>query len=220
MHYIKQYILDKLIFAEYLRNRDMRPPNVESNLYQYHLKELQKEGYVKKTELGYTLSKKGLKYASQHSTYLKKLRPQPTVLTIVFVENAQGQVLIRTKQRQPFIGTQTLLMGKMHLNETVIEQARREFIEKTDPFEGVNDLEFNQFATAHIVITQADCVITDYIALLVRVLVPDAVTAPNAVFMDPASAIGSLTPGIRELLDMYCNGDTFAEFLVAIDEPG
>lgn len=220
MHYIKQFILDKLIFAEYLRNRDMRPPNVESNLYQYHLKELQKEGYVKKTEQGYTLSKKGLKYASQHSTVLKKLRPQPTVLTIVFVENAQGQVLIRTKQRQPFIGTQTLLMGKMHLNETVIEQARREFIEKTHPFDGVDDLQFNQFATAHIVITQADCVITDYIALLVRVLVPDDVTAPNAVFMDPVIAIDSLTPGIRELLDMYCNGDTFAEFLVAIDEPG
>lgn len=64
MHYIKQYILDKLVFAEYLRNRDMRPPGVESNLYQYHLKELLKDGYIKKLETGYTLSKKGLQYAS------------------------------------------------------------------------------------------------------------------------------------------------------------
>lgn len=217
MHYIKQYILDKLVFAEYLRNRDMRPPRVESNLYQYHLKELQKEGYVKKTDMGYTLSKKGLQYASQHSTVLKKLRPQPTVLTIVFVENENGELLIRTKQRQPFIGTQTLIMGKMHLNETVLEQARREFTEKTDTFDGADNLVFTQFATAHISITQADCVITDYIALLVKVRVPHTLTAPRASFMDPASDITSFTPGIRELLAMYCNGDTFGEFLLTIE---
>ena len=218
MHYIKQYILDKLVFAEYLRNRDMRPPGVESNLYQYHLKELLKDGYIKKLETGYTLSKKGLQYASQHSTVLKKVRPQPTVLTIVFAENAKGQVLIRTKQRQPFIGTRALPLGKMHLHETVIEQARREFVEKTYAFEGVDDLIFSHFATAHIVVSQSDCIITDYIGLLVRVRVPDIVTAPHASFMDPAGAIDSLTPGMQELLTMYCNGDTFAEFLIDMDE--
>jgi glucan-binding YG repeat protein len=219
MHYIKQHILDKLVFAEYLRNRDMRPPKVESNLYQYHLKELQKDGYVKKEEAGYTLSMKGLHYAGQHSTLLKKLRPQPTVMTIVFAENAKGEVLIRTKQRQPFIGMRTLLMGKMHLNETVLDQAQREYIEKTDPITPTATLVFSQFATVHMVITDGDYVITDYIGILVRVRVPDDTTAPNTAFIDPSSTIEALAPGVRELLDMYCNGDTFGEFSINMDKP-
>jgi len=215
MHYIQQYILDTLVFSEFLRNRDMRPPRVESNLYQYHLKELQKDGYIKKQDGLYTLSKKGLKYAGSHSTTLKKPRQQPTVLAITFIEDGAGNILIRTKQRQPFIGMKSLFMGKMHLDETVIETSQREFTEKTGG--KPEGLRFEQFATAHVVVRQEDCIISDYIGLLVRVVVPtDAPTGPDAMFMDPSTDILSLSPGIRQLLDMYANGDTFGEHLIEI----
>ncbi len=213
MHYIQQYILDKLVFSKFLRNRDMRPPRVESNLYQYHLKELQKDGYIKKIDGLYTLSKKGLKYAGSHSTTLKKPRQQPTVLAVTFIEDPSGNVLVRTKQRQPFIGMQSLFMGKMHLDETVVDTARREFVEKTGG--AADGLCFEQFATAHIVIKQEDCIISDFIGLLVLVQVAaDTPTGPDATFTNPASDIPNLSPGIRQLLDMYTNGDSFGEYTI------
>ena len=60
MHYIQTHILDQLIHTQVLRNRDMRPANIESNLYQYHLLQLQKLGFVEKIENGYTLTGPGL----------------------------------------------------------------------------------------------------------------------------------------------------------------
>jgi hypothetical protein len=210
MHHIQQYILDKLIFAEFLRNRDMRPPHVESNLYQYHLLQLKKDGYIKKQDSLYTLSKKGLKYAGSHSTTLKKPRPQPTVLVVVLVVNKAGKVLIRTKQRQPFIGMKSLFMGKMHINETAVDAAKREFCEKVR--NDADGLDFEYIGTTHMVIRQKDCVVSDYIGIITKVIVENNFSyMTEAVFCDPAGHINGLSPGIRQILDMYSSRLGFIE---------
>lgn len=130
MHYIQKYILDKLIFAESLRNRDMRPPHTESNLYQYHLKRLVDSGYIQHIDGTYTLSGKGLQYADRHSSDLKEQRPQPKLVTILRLENERGEVLLVPRKKQPFIGMYNLPSGKIHEGETLLEAGQRELREK------------------------------------------------------------------------------------------
>lgn len=214
MHYIQQYILDKLVYAEFLRNRDMRPPHVESNLYQYHLVQLQKDGYIRKQDKAYTLTEHGLAYADTHSTTLKKARPQPKVVTILFVTNSQGQILIRTKQRQPFIGQLGLVFGKMHKNETIHEAASREFIEKVN--DSVDGLRFKQCGVAHFVITSGVCVISDFIGILLTTNVSDDIAIkPFAQFYDPADLPAEkLSPSTAELLTAFQEQQQFLEHTI------
>ncbi len=214
MHYIQTYILDKLIFAKCLRNKDMRPPNIESNLYQYHLKQLQKEKFIKKQDKYYTLSSKGLRYAGLHSTNLKNARPQPSLLTVVFIENLSGEILIRPKHRQPFIEMNSLLVGKVHLGESVFDTAQREYKERIGK-ESLN--EFKHFSSVHVTIIYNDCLISDYFAVLLKVSSGLNFQIPEgAMFVNPKSNITDLAPGIKEMLDIYCSGKTFDEFTVNI----
>lgn len=181
----------------------MRPPRVESNLYQYHLKQLQVEHYVSKVYGGYTLNNKGLAYAATHSTALKKERPQPQVLTVLFVTNQRGQLLVRIKHRQPFIGMGGLVIGKMHRNETMYDAAKREFFERV--CEKTDSTQYDYFGTAHVVVRQQGCVITDYIGLLMRVEVPnDCIRKSEGAFYDISAIDRShLSPGVDELINAY-----------------
>lgn len=215
MHYIQQHILDKLVYAEFLRNRDMRPPHVESNLYQYHLLQLQKDGYIRKQDKTYTLTSNGLAYADTHSTTLKKARPQPKVVTVLFITNSQGQILIRTKQRQPFIGQLGLIFGKMHKNETIHEAASREFVEKVN--DRVDGLHFKQCGVAHFVITSGETVVSDYIGILLTATISDdTVIKPFAQFYDPDNLPkDKLSPSTAELLTAFQEQQQFLEHTIA-----
>lgn len=211
MHYIQSFILDRLSHVKILRNKDMRPPHTESNLYQYHLKQLQREHYVAKVEGGYTLANKGLTYAASHSTTLRKERLQPQVLNVLFVVNKRDQLLIRVKQRQPFIGMGGLVIGKMHRNETVITAATRELTERVS--ESIDVSNFEYFGTAHVVIRQQGCIISDYIGLLTRVEVPNDISLKTrGVFYDIDKIdINSLSPGVKELIAAYIRREQFVE---------
>lgn len=54
---IQSEILSKLLTAETLRYSEARPENVESDLYNYHLKFLIQKGLVEKNDNGYSLVK-------------------------------------------------------------------------------------------------------------------------------------------------------------------
>jgi hypothetical protein len=210
MHYIQSYILDKLTIAKTLRNKDMRPPKVESNLYQYHLLQLQKDGYVKKVSNGYTLANKGLAYAGRHSATLKKERPQPQVITVLFVRNLDGDIFIRVKKRQPFIGMKGLIIGKVHLGETIEAAVKREFCERAST--NLDGVIFEPFGSVHVVITQDECVISDYIGQLVTCLVPDSRQLLEGEFMNYGTIDSMvLSPGVRELIEAYKKKAVFTE---------
>lgn len=217
MHYIQSYILDKLIYSAKLRNRDMRPPAVESNLYQYHLLQLQKEGFVVKADKLYSLSSRGLAYADRHSTTLKKTRSQPKLITVLFLADHQGKLLFAPRPRQPFAGMLNLPSGKIHLDETIAQAAAREFSEKVS--RGVSLSSLEHAGVAHLTIKQGDFVISDYIALLMKGSI--TVTGPlpsGALMCDIATAKKmQLMPSVANLLDAYQSGDAFSEHSISID---
>jgi len=131
IHHIQKYIIDVLMFQEVARFRDLRPPKVDTNLFSYHLKLLIKNDIVKKTTAGYALSTNGLAYVDRVSVVSKAVRTQPKIITMLVVQNSEGEVLLWRRKRQPYINAWTLPYGKLHTEDESIEAAvQRELSEK------------------------------------------------------------------------------------------
>lgn len=130
-HHIQKHILSVLMLNKIARFRDMRPPNVDSNLYSYHLGVLLKKKIVEKVDDGYSLTKKGIVYVDRVSTATLDVRLQPKITTMFVIQNDEGELLLFKRYRQPFAGLWALPNGKVHLTDrTVEESAKRELSEK------------------------------------------------------------------------------------------
>src|SRR5690606_8960773 len=130
-HHIQKHILSVLMHQKHARFRDMRPPRTDTNLYSYHLKSMLKNGFVDKVDDGYTLGLAGIMYVDRVSTQSVTVRRQPKIITMLVVQNSNGDVLLFKKARQPFIDLWNLPQGKLHIeDQTLIAAAKREISEK------------------------------------------------------------------------------------------
>lgn len=130
-HHIQKHIIGVLMYQERARFRDLRPPKTDTNLFSYHLGVLLREGFVSKHENGYALSQNGLKYVDRVSTGKMTIRTQPKIITMLVVQNSDGDVLLQKRTKQPYIGAWTLPYGKLHIDDPTIESAaQREASEK------------------------------------------------------------------------------------------
>jgi len=130
-HHIQKHIIDVLMYVEIARFRDLRPPRTDTNLFSYHLNALIKQGMVKKTEGGYTLSTNGLSYVDRVSTEKRTIRMQPKIISMLLVQNGEGDVLLQRRRKQPHINAWTLPYGKIHIDDETLElAAKREAKEK------------------------------------------------------------------------------------------
>lgn len=130
-HPIQKHILDVLTHAEYARFRDLRPENTDTNLCSYHLAALVKQGVVTKGDEGYSLSAKGLSYIDRVTTDTKVVRTQPKIVTMLVVQNGEGDILLQKRLKQPYINSWTLPYGKFHVEETsTLGAAQRQAFEK------------------------------------------------------------------------------------------
>lgn len=130
-HHIQRDIIGVLLTREYAAFSELKPKKVDSNLFSYHLKLLQKNDFITKADQGYTLSRKGLVYADRVSSEKMRIRTQPKIITMLLVQNGYGKVLVQRRTKQPYINTWTLPYGKLHIDdETVLMAAKRESKEK------------------------------------------------------------------------------------------
>ncbi len=130
-HHIQKHIMNVLTYSDVARFRDLRPLKIDTNLFSYHLKLLQKEGFVDKVEKGYTLSQKGLSYVDRVSTEKQTIRIQPKIITMLLIQDSEGRVLLQKRSKQPYIDSWTLPYGKVHIDDATLEAAaRREAKEK------------------------------------------------------------------------------------------
>ena len=138
-HHIQKYILTSLMSQKFARFRDMRPPNVDTNLYNYHLKILIRQGFINKTEHGYTLSIEGQTYTDRVNVSTTKQTLQPKIITLLIIQDGFGNVLMHPKKRQPFIGQWTLPLGKVHNSDSSVQEAaQREITEKISTETSIN----------------------------------------------------------------------------------
>lgn len=130
-HHIQKHIISVLMHQKYARFRDMRPPRVDTNLYSYHLKTLMRRTFVVKHDEGYTLGLKGLIYVDRVSVKTLNLRNQPKIITMLVIQNSDGDVLLFKRKRQPYTDLWTLPYGKLHVEDaTARAAAMREAGEK------------------------------------------------------------------------------------------
>ncbi len=165
-HVIQKHILGVLMHQKYARFRDLRPPRTDTNLFSYHLKVLVKEKYIEKATAGYTLSVKGLSYVDRLSTTNKlTIRAQPKIITMLVIQNSNGDVLLQKRLKQPHIDKWTLPYGKLHVDDSSVQMAAiREAGEKLNlknaPVEHAGD--------CYIRITDGDEVIMSTLAHVFR----------------------------------------------------
>ena len=120
-HHIQKHILDVLMYQKVARFRDLRPPKTDTNLFTYHLNSLVKLKLVVKTEGGYALSTVGLSYIDRVSTESKTIRTQPKIITMLVVQNGEGDILLQRRTKQPYIDTWTLPYGKIHVEDLSVK---------------------------------------------------------------------------------------------------
>jgi len=128
--WIQTHILYELIRHKTRRYSELRPRDVESNLFMYHLKGLIKDGLVEKTSTVYTLSDKGLQYVGMMSLETGKTRLQPKILTTVMCRNERDEYLFVEWCRQPNINQVSFPHGMVHFGESIVSAAKRELMEK------------------------------------------------------------------------------------------
>jgi ADP-ribose pyrophosphatase YjhB (NUDIX family) len=131
MHDLQKHIVARLIHQSLARYRDIKPKDIEGNLFMYHLRQLQKENLVEKNNIWYRLTPEGLRLADTLSLKTLQVRIQPKIVTLIACQNEIGQWLLYRRNRQPFFGRIGFPYGKIHLGETIHQAATRELEEKT-----------------------------------------------------------------------------------------
>lgn len=208
-HHIQRQIVHTLMFNEYARFTDLCPPRVDTNLFSYHLKLLLKQGYVAKTEQGYTLSHKGMQYVDRISATKMRLRTQPKIITMLFVQSPDGRVLLQKRTKQPYINTWTLPYGKLHIDDlSLMDAATREANEKL----GSTPSAINHLGDCYIRVMRESYIESTTLAHLVGVTPASVPLGDNLQWVTPESLPGlRLAPAVQQII-ARCNNSTVMFF--------
>lgn len=131
MHHLQTQILYNLALHDGLKFSQLKPSDLESNQFMYHLKAVMAQGYVQKDDALYKLTAKGIRYVNSLSFELMSTRLQPVLKTMIFAENDKGEQLLYRFNRQPLRGRVGFVTGKVHYGETLEQAAARELREKS-----------------------------------------------------------------------------------------
>lgn len=129
-NWIQNHVLLELTRHATRRYSELKPRDIEGNLFMYHLKGLIKEGLVEKKDTAYGLTVKGMQMAGHISLQTGKLRVQPKILTMVACRNGNGEYLFVRWLRQPNIGLVSFPHGMVHFGESLADMAALELAEK------------------------------------------------------------------------------------------
>ena len=130
MHNIQQQIIQKLSFIKKARYSEIKPKNIDGNVFVYHLNLLKKDNYIDSVDKRYFLTSKGKNFIDRISFIDFKERIQPKIVTTIIIEN-KGKYLLYNQKRGAFIDKISFPYGKIHLEERLQEAAERELKEKS-----------------------------------------------------------------------------------------
>jgi ADP-ribose pyrophosphatase YjhB (NUDIX family) len=77
------------------------------------------------------LSLAGLTYVDRVSGESRAIRTQPKIITMLLIQNSEGDILLQRRSKQPYIDAWTLPYGKLHIDDlSVVAAGQREALEK------------------------------------------------------------------------------------------
>ncbi len=211
-HPIQKFIMGALVYKKIARFSDLRPPKTDTNLFSYHLKALIKEGWVEKIETGYTLSKNGLEYVDRIGTESLNFRTQPKIITMLLIQNSEGDVLVQKRLKQPYINTWTLPYGKTDIHDESIEfGAKRVSLQKLNYLSET----IRHVGDAYIRVKMNDESLSATFAHIFRFETDDIVETESLHWVQPLKLPRlTLAPAVEEVVARCFFGDNhfFAEF--------
>lgn len=208
LHFIRKHILRELSMTEWARFRDLRPSNVDTNLYSYHLKQLCKEGYVERvTEQGYRLSPLGLRFLDHVTLQTFEPRWQPKVLTMIVAIHHE-KILLWPKYKQPFINNWSLPSGKVHYEDASLRQAA---MRELAYFTNKSNIELEHRGVIEFTARMGQDVVSHTLGHLFRAdLAPGDITNDRTKWydLDQIDTL-ELSPATREIITDYVQHETF-----------
>ena len=137
IHKIQADILKALLLREAGRFSEIKPADLPSDQFTFHLKKLTESGVVEKTTDGfYRLTIAGKDYANRYDIDSKEVKLEKQAKLGVLIIASRGNVgnreyVMQTRLKQPFFGFRGFVTGKIKAGESVIETAARELEEET-----------------------------------------------------------------------------------------
>lgn len=216
-HHIQKHIITTLMYVETARFRDLKPPKVDTNLFTYHLKLMVRSGLIQKQNGGYGLTTIGMSYVDRVSTEKRIVRTQPKIITMLVVQNSDGDILLQRRSKQPYINEWTLPYGKVHVDDmTVRDAAVRESVEKL----GLKDAAIEHAGDCYIRVLAAEELLSTTLAHVFR-LYDDTVNVSETLQWSQPHKITSLrlAPAVEEVMTRTFFKDPFyfEEFTVQRD---
>lgn len=132
LHHIQRGIILSLVTSSPLTFTELQPPRIPNNTFSYHLKKLIENGYIEHapSQSGYIPTRKALKLVAVNGDQKSRVR-SPALITMFYITNDEGEVLLLSRNIDPFQGWYSLPSGSVHFGESLDEAAQRELFEKT-----------------------------------------------------------------------------------------
>lgn len=211
-HHIQKHIITVLMYQATARFSELRPPRTDTNLFSYHLKCLLRDGFIQKNEKEYTLSTKGLAYVDRVSTVTRSIRHQPKIISMLLIQNSDGQVLLQKRRKQPYTDTWTLPYGKVHNEDkSVLQAAQREIKEKLE----LPPQEVRHAGDCYIRVYIGDDLLSSTLAHIFRLEADEVPLDDARLWVDPLGLSAySLAPAVEKIVarSFFDDDHFFAEF--------
>lgn len=131
-HHLQTQILHKLVLSEAARFADLRPKNIDSNVFTYHLKQLMRDKLVTKTEAGvYSLTPLGRVAGINVTLNKRQLLEQAHSVILMALYSPEKGWLLRRRLAQPMFNKVGFTHAEPEANHDALTSARETFLERT-----------------------------------------------------------------------------------------
>lgn len=204
IHPIQHHIISVLMQTDAARFSDMRPDDVDTNLYSYHLKKLLESTLVVKNERQYMLSALGLRYGDR-LTHAQHVLEQSHAQIMFVVQNSDGDILLQQRQTQPFIHEWTLPTTPLIADEPLEVTAQGAASRLLGIRESVQHA-----GVCHVRVSQADNFIYSALIHVFRAYQDDIETSEQLRWARPHKlAALQLAPAVQEIMTRTFFRDPF-----------
>lgn len=129
-HKIDLHILKKLMYGKNLGYNEILDKSFPSNSFDYHLKKIIGQGYIRKEEDKYNLTPDGMQFMSSIDGISLKDKKKPIVCCFILAYDGE-KILVNKRLKQPFLGYVGIPGGKLDMGNGLEEQAKEELLDET-----------------------------------------------------------------------------------------
>lgn len=207
IHHIQRTILDRLATSKNLRYSEIKPDDLDGNVFGYHLKSVMSDGYVEKNADGtYQLTSSGRNYIVHR--YEDSSRSAHTIFLIVIRHGSS--YLLRRRKVQPMLGYSGFIHGEPEPGMSVIEAATNRLRDKSN-------LDISLSIRGSALITQSlndELQSYSHVVILYGETKSDNIKSGDETgenFWSEINAVDDLLPSCHDIIDLIESGDSWFE---------